>query len=218
MHSRHGCGRLRAGRAGAYRASVPETQPGFDRPFLVVVTGPPATGKSTVAEELATRLHVPFISKDLLKETLYDTFGFGDDLEEKLDRVALALLFTVVTAQLEAGVSVVAESNFDAETDTGPFRRIVHEHRVRLVQIHCHAASEAILRNFAERSQSGDRHPGHQDEPADVAEIRAKLDAGLWDPLDLPGELIELPLLETDVDHDALAREVRALAAPGSLG
>jgi hypothetical protein len=49
-----------------------------------------------------------------------------------------------------------------------------------------------------------------------VSEVRAKLDAGLWDPLDLTGELIELPVLETDVDHDALAREVRELAAQAS--
>jgi predicted kinase len=218
MHFRHEGAALRGRRARAYRGSVPETQPAVDRPLLVVVTGPPATGKSTVAEELATRLRVPFISKDLLKEALYDTFGYGDDLEEKLDRAALALLFTVVAAQLEAGVSVVAESNFDAETDTGPFRRIVREHGVRLVQIHCHASSEAILRNFAERSESGGRHPGHQDEPEDVSEVRAKIDAGLWDPLDLPGELIELPVLETDVDHDALARDVRELAAQATTG
>ena len=207
---------VRARRARAYGWPVPEAQPPLDPPLLVVVTGPPATGKSTVAEELAKRLRVPFISKDLLKETLYDTFGYGDDVEEKLDRAALALLFTVVGAQLEAGVSVVAESNFDAETDTGPFRRIVGEQGVRLVQIHCHASSEAILTNFADRAESGRRHPGHQDEPEDVKELRAKLDAGLWDPLDLPGELIELPVLETDVDHDAVARHVRELAAHAS--
>ena len=218
MLSRHEGALLRRRRARAYRCSVPEMQPAFDPPLLVVVTGPPATGKSTVAEELATRLRVPFISKDLLKEALYDTFGYGDDLEEKLDRAALTLLFTVAEAQLDAGVSVVAESNFDAETDIGPFRRIVREHGVRLVQIHCHASSEAILRNFADRAESGRRHPGHQDEAEDVAEVRAKLDAGLWDPLDLPGELIELPVLEADVDHDALAREVRELASRPSPG
>jgi predicted kinase len=195
---------------------VLERQLTSDSPLLVVVTGPPATGKSTVAEDLATRLRVPFISKDLLKEALYDTFGYGDDVEEKLDRAALALLFTVVEAQLEAGVSVVAESNFDAETDTGPFRRIVRDHGVRLAQIHCRASSEAILQNFADRAESGRRHPGHQDEAEDVAEVRAKLDAGLWDPLDLPGELIELPVLETDVDHDVLARDVRELASRAS--
>ena len=189
-----------------------ETPHGFDPPLLIVVTGPPATGKTTVGEELARRLRVPFISKDLLKETLYDVFGYGDELEEKLDRAALALVFTVVETQLEAGVSVVAESNFDADTDTAPFRRIVREHEVRLVQIHCRASTDAVLRAFAERAESGRRHPGHQDEREDVAEVRGKLEAGLWDALELPGELIELPVLEADVDYDALAGQVRQLA------
>ena len=189
-----------------------DTLHGFDPPLLIVVTGPPATGKTTVAEELAKRLRDPFIGKDLLKETLYDVFGYGEELEEKLDRAALALLFNAVDAQLKAGVSVVAESNFDTDSDTAPFRRIVRDFDVRLIQIHCHASTEAILRTFADRAESGGRHPGHQDEPEDVGEVRAKLDAGLWDPLDLPGELIELPVLETDVDYDALAAQVRELA------
>ena len=189
-----------------------EPQAAFDPPLLLVVTGAPATGKSTVAEEVAKRLRVPFITKDTLKETLYDTFGYGEDLEEKLDRAALALLFSVVDAQLAAGVSVVAESNFDAETDTAPLRRLCREREVRLVQIHCHASTDAVLSNFAERAESPGRHPGHQDEPENVDEVRAKLEAGLWDPLDIPGELIELPVLETDVDYDAVTDAVRTLA------
>jgi adenylate kinase family enzyme len=35
-------------------------------PLLVVVTGPPASGKSTLARQLASSLGVPFLSKDEL--------------------------------------------------------------------------------------------------------------------------------------------------------
>lgn len=184
----------------------------FDPPLLIIVTGAPATGKTQVAEELAKRLRIPFISKDTLKERLYESFGSGDAIEAKIDGAALAILFAVVESQLEAGVSVVAESNFDADTQTEPFRRLAEQYELQLVQIHCHASREAILRTFAERAESGRRHPGHEDEPEDAAEVGAKLDAGHWDPLDIPGELIELPVLETYVDYDALAERVRELA------
>ena len=184
-----------------------------DTPTLIVVTGAPATGKSTVAMTLAERLRVPFIVKDTLKETLYDTFGYGGSLEPKIERAALELLFTVADAQLKAGVSVVAESNFDARFDTAPIRRLCRERDIGVVQIHCHARTDAVIRHFVERAASGTRHPGHEDEPEKAEEVREKLEAGLWDALDLPGVLIELPVLEREVDYDALVDQIERTAA-----
>ena len=181
------------------------------RADVVVVTGPPAAGKTTVAEELAKRLRIPIISKDTLKETLYEQFGAADELQEPIDRAALALLFSVVEAQLAAGVSVVAESNFDANSDVGPFHRLVGRSGARIIQIHCSGDTERIVSKFVRRAESGDRHAGHQDDPADADELRAKLAAHLWDPLELPGELIEVDIIERNVDFDALAERVRTL-------
>jgi hypothetical protein len=159
-----------------------------------------------VAEELARRLKVPFASKDTFKEAMYETLGSGEELEPKLDAAALAILFRVVDAHLEAGVSVAAESNFDAETDVAPFRRIA-ERAVRIVQIHIGGDTDALVEKFARRAASGDRHPGHGDSPADAEEIRRKLEAGLWEPLDLPGTLIRADM---DDDEDEIVERVRA--------
>jgi predicted kinase len=182
----------------------------MEPPVVVVVTGPPAAGKTTVAEDLARLLRIPIISKDTLKETLYEQFGSADELQEPIERAALALLFSVVETQLEARVSVVAESNFDANSDVHPFHRLAERYDVRIVQIHCTGATEAIVEKFVDRAVSGERHAGHQDEPADREEIRAKLEAGLWDALDLPGELIQINVIDTDPDMEALAERVRS--------
>src|SRR4051812_9503213 len=42
------------------------------------MSGLPGTGKSTVAAPLATALGWPLLSKDAIKETLWDTLGGGD--------------------------------------------------------------------------------------------------------------------------------------------
>jgi AcrR family transcriptional regulator len=159
-----------------------------------------------VAEELAKRLKVPFASKDTFKEAMYETLGSGDELEEKIDTAALAILFRVVEAHLDAGVSVTAESNFDAHTDVGPFRRIA-EGDVDVVQIHIGGETDALVEKFARRAESGKRHPGHHDAPSDADELRAKLDAGLWEPLDLPGLLVRADM---DDDEDEVVERVRA--------
>lgn len=187
--------------------------PELDPPLLVVVTGAPASGKTTIAEELARRLRIPLLTKDTFKEKLYETFGPDEELEARIERAAIALLYSVAAAQLEAGVSVVAESNFDADADAEPLRRTAEEHHARLVQVHCARPKERLLERFVGRIEEGRRHPGHGDEPRDVEEVEAKLEAGVWDPLDLPGDLIQVDKDAESFTHDGLAARVRALVA-----
>ena len=46
-------------------------------PLLIVVTGMPSSGKTTVADGLASQLRLPMIAKDEIKESLYDSLGPG---------------------------------------------------------------------------------------------------------------------------------------------
>jgi predicted kinase len=172
-----------------------------------VVTGPPASGKTSLAAELAKRLKVPFVSKDTFKEALYDTFGSGDELEERIDRAALAILFSVVESQLAEGVSVTAESNFDADADVTPFGAFVDEHGARIVQVHIGGGTDELVEKFARRAVSGTRHPGHRDAPGDADELRAKLDSGFWQPLQLPGLLVQADMHD---DEETVVERVRS--------
>ena len=63
-------------------------------PLLVVVTGMPAAGKTTVAESLSRSLSLPLVAKDAVKERFYDTLGTGDlEWSERLGTASFALLF-----------------------------------------------------------------------------------------------------------------------------
>src|SRR6266508_4058354 len=45
---------------------------------LLLVTGAPSSGKTTLAVPLARHLGLPLITKDTIKEALFDTLGTGD--------------------------------------------------------------------------------------------------------------------------------------------
>ena len=46
------------------------------------MTGIPAAGKTTMAEYLSERMHLPVFSKDTVKELLYDHVGFHSSKEK----------------------------------------------------------------------------------------------------------------------------------------
>ena len=172
-------------------------------PLLLVVTGMPSSGKTTVAEGLAGRLGLPLIAKDEIKESLYESLGAEDvSASARLGTAAYALIFGLSRTMLASAVSLIVEANFfrDQEPEFATFP----EHR--LVQLHCAAPLATLLKRYATRS----RHSGHHDADK-INELPARFESGVHDALHLPGDLIELVTTQP-VDLDALADQIREMS------
>lgn len=182
----------------------------LDLPLLVVVTGPPASGKTTIARTLSRELELPCFSRDVLKEILFEELGWSDRTwSQRLGRATWPLLYSVVGEQLRAGRSLIVEANFDPSFAAAEFARLPS---CRAVQIYCTANSETIRERFAARARDGSRHPGHVDDSIS-AEIAAGLDVGRWAPLDLDGERIDVNTSgDEPVQLAEIATRIRSLA------
>ena len=71
-------------------------------PVLLLVSGPPVAGKTTLARRLAAEFGLPLINKDGIKELLFDTVGTHDYAwSQNLGRASIALLQIHCTASAD---------------------------------------------------------------------------------------------------------------------
>ena len=65
-------------------------------PLFVVVSGPPASGKSTLAPILASEIGLPLVAKDTIKDALMSVLGVPDvEASRQLERAAVAAMLAV---------------------------------------------------------------------------------------------------------------------------
>jgi predicted kinase len=124
----------------------------------------PASGKSTLAAQLAAELGVPYFTKDDVKEVLFDAGGYREEsmdesTSERFGAQAIALLFDITQRLIESGVSVVLEANFRANLTIAELEPIRPHATVR--QVYCQVPVKEIVNRFEARQDGDERHPVH---------------------------------------------------------
>ena len=85
----------------------------MQKPYLLVVTGRPGSGKTTFAKTLGSEFCMPVISRDEMKEGYVHTLGKSHaELPPETNRIATDIFFDTLMGLIDHHVSVIAEAAF----------------------------------------------------------------------------------------------------------
>jgi len=130
--------------------------------FIIVIYGPWGAGKTTMGREISTRLDIPFIGRDAIKELLFDDLGWSDrDLSSKLGRASYSLLYFFTEKLLSTGRTFIIESNFNIESINENLKDMCEKYNYKLILIKCYADKQILFERVIKRDESGERHTGH---------------------------------------------------------
>lgn len=166
--------------------------------MFVIVSGPPASGKSTLAPAVAAALGLPLVAKDTIKDALMSVLDVPDvEASRQVGRASVAAMLAVAA---ESPIGAVIESNF--------YRSVAGAQLVELpgnvIELFCRCTADVAWDRYRRRAST--RPAGHFDDDRTKDELWnsevAEPVAGPW------------PLLEVDtnapVDVPSVVQFVRS--------
>ena len=161
------------------------------RPALIVVSGMPGAGKTTLAHRLAAAVGCPAICRDEIKEGMVQTvpdFTAGQD--DELSLRANTAFFGMIETLVRAGVTTVAEAAFQDRLWRPGLEPLQDLARIRVV--HCVVDPELAFQRSLSRRTGNQHRRAHPDPaPGDAGEYLGRLRS--FDRIDLGP-----PWIETD--------------------
>jgi predicted kinase len=170
--------------------------------MYVVVTGPPASGKTNVSRLLADEMSLPLLAKDTIKGALIECLGARDaEASRRLGRAAVGALLAVAD---EVGCGVLDSVWVDRERSLERLKRLPGP----VVEVFCRCDVQLMERRYLERAR--DHRPGHFDLQRSREELWPESSLA---PLGGPWPVIEVDTSE-EITAASVARTIVRSAGP----
>ena len=118
------------------------------KPFIIVVSGLPGTGKSYFCRRLVERLEAVRVESDSLRKALFPTPSYTAEENARL----FPLIHRLIAQLLERGIPVVYDATNLAEHHREYLYSIAHRHGVRLILVRVEAPAAVVQERLARRA------------------------------------------------------------------
>jgi predicted kinase len=163
------------------------------KPLLVVVTGRPGSGKTTLAHTLARKVGCPAICRDEIKEGFVNTMQSShESLEKNVNQDIYGIFFETLDFLITKQITLVAEAAFQHHLWAPPLERLSQISQIKIII--CTVDPHLARSRFVQRGLSDpNRIRFHGNWGVCAAQEGIELPIGNYDP-----PLLPIPTLEVD--------------------
>jgi aminoglycoside phosphotransferase family enzyme/predicted kinase len=189
----------------AYRYAVQ-----FSRPTLWIFCGLPATGKSTLAREVAEALELPLFRSDAVRkerlglaaqQEMVAPFGKGIYRPE-ISALVYGQLLALAQEQLKSGHSVVLDATYARRRWRQEARQLAEDVDVNLLYVECYCSEATMHQRLAQRQVA-----------PSVSDARPEHLSDFLDRFEALAEVSEDSLVRVDTDKPVSAAFAEVLSA-----
>ena len=132
------------------------------KPYIIIVAGIPASGKSVYGQHIAKKLSVPLVEKNPIREILYDVLHNDTIASEDsplYGRASFTVTSHIAECLMKAGTSFVLEGNFSPAA-AKVLSPMIEAYGYRPLTLLFDADMEVLHRRFCEREETDEPHLG----------------------------------------------------------
>ncbi|HEY9642602.1 MAG TPA: AAA family ATPase [Coleofasciculaceae cyanobacterium] len=167
----------------------------MNKPLLVVVTGRPGSGKTTLAHTLTQKIGCPAICRDEIKEGFVNTMQSShESLGKDVNQNIYSLFFEILDFLLTKQITLVAEAAFQHHLWASPLEKLSRIAQIKIIV--CKVDPHLAKSRFVQRGLSDpNRLRFHGDQGVRAAQEGLELPIGSYNP-----PLLPIPTLEVDTN------------------
>lgn len=131
--------------------------------YLILLAGPPATGKSYLLEKIQTKYPSAFsLSPDQVKEMFAESHGFKNLNEKKiLEKKVWQFYYCILEMYMQAGKRIMISEYPFSVKQKGRIEELINQYSYSVLTIRLEAEFNSLWERRKKRDRSLDRHLSH---------------------------------------------------------
>ena len=160
---------------------------------LILITGSPAAGKTTLATKISEKLNIPVFYRDRITEVLWDAPAPSEKVPNQFGPASAEIIFHIIEQFMKSNNSVIIESYWNYSLANDRLLNLKQKYNYNAITIRLFGEPDILYRRFYARQQTSERHEGLKGTPQMTLEqFIAKIENTECNKIDIGGTIMDI--------------------------